>query len=241
MRIGFIGTGTIASAVVRGIVADGHDITVSRRSEARSAALAATYKSVRVAENQDVLDQSDTIFLGLMAETAGETLRDLTFRPDQTVVSFMAGASLDEVSRMVRPAGAAAVMMPFPGIAQGGSPIMVQGDAAVVEALFGRRNRVFALKHDQEMRAYLAAQAVLSPVAAMVGQASGWLGARVDESEQGEAFLRMLVASSLAETGCADLVESLNTPGGYNQRLRLHMERAGMGEALAAGLDMLEE
>lgn len=241
MRIGFIGTGTIASAVVQGIVGDGHDITVSRRSAARSAALAAAHDTVRVAENQDVLDQSDIVFLGLMAETAQDILSDLTFRPGQTVVSFMAGASLEEVAGMVHPARAAAVMMPFPGIARGGSPIMVQGDATVVEALFGGRNRVFVLKDDREMQAYLAAQAVLSPVAAMVGQASDWLGARVEAPAQGEAFLRMLVASNLAEMGCAELVEALNTPGGYNQRLRLHMERAGMGEALAAGLGTLEE
>ena len=32
MRIGVIGTGTIASAVVRGIAGDGHAITVSERS-----------------------------------------------------------------------------------------------------------------------------------------------------------------------------------------------------------------
>ncbi len=80
----------------------------------------------------------------------------------------------------------------------------------------------------------------LAPVAAMVGEAAAWLGARVEDAGQGEAFLRMLVASSLAETGCADLVAALNTPGGYNQRLRVHMEEAGIGAALTTGLDALE-
>ncbi len=35
MRIGVLGTGTIASAVVQGIAQDGHEITVSKRSRAR--------------------------------------------------------------------------------------------------------------------------------------------------------------------------------------------------------------
>lgn len=239
MRIGVLGTGTISSAVVEGLAGDGHDIIVSRRSEARSAALAAAHASVRIGENQAVLDQSDVVFLGLMAEAAPDILGPLAFRKGQTVISFMAGATLEAVAELVRPARAAAVMMPFPGIAKGGSPIMMQGDAEIIEALFGAQNRVFALRDAAEMQAYLAAQAVLSPVAAMVGEAAGWLGARVADADQGEDFLRMLVASSLADTGCADLVAALNTPGGYNQRLRMQMEEAGMGAALLQGLDDL--
>lgn len=240
MRIGVLGTGTIASAVVRGITEDGHQITVSRRSAARSEALAREYEAVRVADNQEVVDQSDVIFLGLMAGVAQETLGAVTFRSGQRVISFMADVTLEEVGEMVNPAEAAAIMMPFPGIAEGGSPIMMQGDQSLVEEIFGARNTVFALKDDAEMQAYICAQAVLSPVAAMVGQAADWLGQRVDDRAQGEAFLRMLVASSLAETGCEDLVEALNTPGGYNQRLRLHMEEQGVGAMLVSGLDRLE-
>ncbi|MBR9843825.1 MAG: NAD(P)-binding domain-containing protein [Rhodobacteraceae bacterium] len=240
MRIGVLGTGTIASAVVRGIAEDGHQITVSRRSAARSEALAQEYEAVRVADNQEVVDQSDVIFLGLMAGRAKETLGAVTFRAGQQVISFMADVPLEEVGEMVRPAGAAAIMMPFPGIAKGGSPIMMQGDRGLVEEIFGARNSVFALKDEAEMQAYLCAQAVLSPVAAMVGQAADWLGQRVDDRAQGEAFLRMLVASSLAGAECGELVEALNTPGGYNQRLRLHMESGGMGAMLVEGLGALE-
>jgi pyrroline-5-carboxylate reductase len=74
----------------------------------------------------------------------------------------------------------------------------------------------------------------------MVGDAADWLGERVADPAQGEAFLRMLVATSLAEAGCADLIEALNTPGGYNQRLRLHMEDAGITGDLMSGLNDLE-
>ncbi|MEO3476631.1 NAD(P)-binding domain-containing protein [Phaeobacter sp. CAU 1743] len=240
MRIGVIGTGTIAGAVVRGIAGDGHQITISERSKGVSAALADAFESVTVAPNQQVLDQSDVIFLGLMAGGAPGILAPLTFRADQRVISFMAGADLGQVGRMIAPARASAVMMPFPGIAQGGSAIMAQGDTDLVNEIFGTRNTVFALKDSAELDAYLCAQAVLSPVARMVGDAADWLGTRVSDPAQGEAFLRMLVATSLAETGCADLIAALNTPGGYNQRLRQHMEAAGMTGDLMSGLNDLE-
>ncbi len=240
MKIGVIGTGTIATALVRGIAGDGHQITVSERSAAHAAGLARDFANVRVAGNQAVLDQSDTVFLGLLAETAPRILAALRFRPDHRVISLMGGATLEQVGAMVAPARANAVMLPFPAIAQGGSAVLMLGDADLVNSIVGARNQVFVLKDAQDLAAYLCAQAVLSPVARMVGDAARWLAARSDDPAQAEAFLRALVASSLAGTETGALIEALNTPGGYNQRLRLHMEAAGTGAALARGLDRLE-
>lgn len=239
MRIGVIGCGTIASAAVRGIADDGHKITVSNRSRRHAQDLAASYSNVSIADNQSVVDASDVIFLGLMAEAAPDVLKPLHFREDQQVVTFMAGASLEDANMMVQPARAVAIMMPFPGIAQGGTPIMMMGDAALVEEIFGARNKVFPLKDKDEMAAYLCAQAVLSPVTRMVGDAAEWLGQQASDQSQGEAFLRLLVTSGLSDTQCGDLIEALNTPGGYNQRLRLHMEAHGMREDIRTGLDDL--
>lgn len=240
MRIGVIGCGTIASAAVHGVAGDGHQITVSERSAIHAGALAEAYENVTIADNQGVVDASDVIFLGLMAEVAPAVLGALEFREDQRMITFMAGATLEQADEMVRPARAAAIMMPFPGIAHGGTPVMMQGDAHLVREIFGGRNSVFALKNSDEMAAYLCAQAVLSPVTRMVSDAAEWLGERVADKAQGEAFLRALVASNLSDSECGPLIEALNTPGGYNQRLRLHVEASGMGEAVRAGLNDLE-
>jgi pyrroline-5-carboxylate reductase len=92
-------------------------------------------------------------------------------------------------------------MMPFPGISTGGTPLLVQGDTELVGQLFGARNSIFPLRDGAEMAAYLCAQAVLSPVARLINDTADWLGERVSNKEQGEAFLRELVASNLSETG----------------------------------------
>lgn len=237
MRIGVIGCGTISSAAVQGIAGDGHEITVSERSAHHAAALSEMFDNVRVADNQTVVDRSEVLFLGLMAEVAPDVLGTLRFRTDQKVITFMAGLSLEEVDTMVHPARAVAIMMPFPGIAEGGTPIMMYGDSAIVAEIFGARNSIFPVENTEEMAAYLCAQAVLSPVARMVSDAAEWLGEKVSDKAQGETFLRELVASSLSGMACAPLIEALNTPGGYNQRLRLHMEAQGIGPALKSGLD----
>lgn len=239
MRIGVIGCGTIARAAVEGIVHDGHEITVSERSAHHSSSLAEAYENVQIADNQGVVDASDVLFLGLMAEVAPDVLGALTFREGQVAITFMAGASLEEADTLVRPARATAIMMPFPGIAQGGTPVMMYGDAKIVTDIFGNRNSIFPVRDANEMAAYLSAQAVLSPVARMVGDAADWLGDRVSDKNQGEAFLRELVASNLSAIACESLIEALNAPGGYNQRLRLHMESQGMTSALRNGLSKM--
>ncbi len=240
MRIGIIGTGTIASAVVQGIAGDGHDIAVSRRSAAQSERLAAMYPNVTVHDNQAVLDRSDIIFLGLMAGSAGDVLGQLICRADHKVISLMADCTLHKVAAMVAPAEAAAIMIPFPGIAQGGSPALGYGDTDLLHGLFGARNTIFALKSEKELTGYNCAQAVLSPAIRMVADAADWLGPRVEDRAQGEAFLRALVGSSLIGSDCATLLGALDTPGGYNQRLRNYMTASGMSETLAEGLDRLE-
>lgn len=239
MRIGVIGCGTVARAAVEGIVHDGHEITVSGRSAHHSSSLAEAYENVQIADNQGVVDASDILFLGLMAENAPDVLGPLEFQEGQVAITFMAGASLEEADALVRPARATAIMMPFPGIVQGGTPIMMYGDVEIVTDIFGARNSIFPVRDADEMAAYLGAQAVLSPVARMVGDAADWLGARVSDKNQGEAFLRHLVASSLSVTACEPLIDALNTPGGYNQRLRLHMESQGMTTALKNGLNKM--
>lgn len=240
MRLGVIGTGTIATAAMRGIAGDGHQITVSRRSAANAQALARDFANVAVADNQTVLDESDVVFVALLAGDAPQILHALRFRPDQRVITLMTGITPDEVAALVAPARVEAQMLPFPAVANGGSPILVLGAPDLVRTLFGARNQVFALPDAAEMDAYLCAQALLSPVARMVADAAGWLGGRVTDGAQAEAFLRVLIASSLADMESNALIQALNTPGGYNQRLRLHMEASGISQALTEGLDALE-
>lgn len=241
MHIGVVGTGTIATAVVHGIAGDGHEIVVSERSHDNARALADAYGCVSIQDNQGVVDASEVVLLGLVADVAPSTLGTLRFREGQRVISFMAGASLDEVAVLVGPAIASAVVMPFPAIASGGSAVIALGDVDLVRTIFGVNNEVFAVESDEEMSAYLCAQAVLSPVTQMVSDTAEWLAEKVADGPTGEAFLRHLIASSLSASECAPLLKALGLPGGYNQRLHAHMTGDDERTVLRRGLDGLLE
>lgn len=247
MRLGFLGTGTIATAVVRGIAADGHNILVSERGRANSSRLAREHPNIAVAENRSVVSNSDTVFLGSTASAAVEMLEPLDFGHEQEVISFMVGIDRDEINDLVAPARCSAVMIPFPSIARGGSPVLTFPASEIVETLFGRQNTVIALDSADDFNEFLSAQAVLSPIAMMLATASDWLGSRTGNCSEAERFLRQLIASSLlprpvnGDDSLRDLLDSLNTPGGLNQQLRNHVGDHGSYDNLVKGLDILSE
>lgn len=86
MRVGFLGTGEITAAMVRGLQGQGHRILVSPRNAERAAALAAEFREVSVAPNDQVVAGSDVVFLCLLARVAGEVLPGLPFRAGQTII-----------------------------------------------------------------------------------------------------------------------------------------------------------
>lgn len=240
MKIGVIGTGTIASAVITGIANDAHQIVVSNRSAAKSEHLRATFPHIEIADNQSVIDASEVIFLGTTADVAGSVLSALTFRPDQRVISFMAGLSSEQISAFIAPATFDATMIPFPSISQGNSPVLVCPQSRIVETLFGAANTVFSFDTPDQMDAYLTAQAVLSPALKMTEVAAGWLADRTEDVATADQFLRLLLGSTLSSSPLSKALADLNTPGGLNAELREHVAEQGGYEALRSGLDRLE-
>ena len=108
MIIGFLGTGVITEAIIRGLYDTAYyegTILVSRRSEKRSQGLSEIYPNVRVVgQNQELAEQSDWIVVSVLPEQVSEVLSELSIRPDQKVVSLAAGVSLDELRAMAAPA-----------------------------------------------------------------------------------------------------------------------------------------
>lgn len=238
MTLGFLGTGTIATAVVHALAPLGQPILVSERSARHSATLATTYPNVTVASNAGVTAAADVLFLGLMPDTARELLPELSFRAGQRVISFIADLPLAEVQALIGPATAESLVLPFPAIAQTRSPLIAFPESGLVCEIFVGHD-VFAMSSEAEFRALLSAQAVLSPVVELLLTASDWAAANGADASKAQDFLRRLIASNLEASPLAPLLASLATEGGYNARLRAHMDSAGSFTALKNGLDAL--
>lgn len=245
MRVGFIGTGEIASYMVRALAGQKHQITVSARNGDKAKALAAAHAEVQVAQNRQVIAQSDTVFLCLMADTARAVLPGLDFRADQTVISVMADLPLAELRALCAPATQIACTIPLSAIATGGSMLPVYPASPALEALFGRANQVVTVASETALNAHFAGSALSAPLIALMQTGARWLAAETGDSHAAERYVAGVFEGFLRqmqETG-ADfdtLLQGLATEGGLNASLRAHMEDHGAPAALTAGLDALK-
>lgn len=238
MNLGFLGTGTIATAVVHALAPFEHNILVSERSAANAATLSTRYASVKIATNAEVVSGSDVVFLGLMPDAAREILHRLSFRAEQKVISFIADIPLAELVSLIAPAKAECLVLPFPAIAKTRSPLIAMPHSNLVHDLFSAHD-VFTMDSEEEFAAFLSAQAVLSPAAKLVSEAAAWAAAKGADQAKAEEFLRSLVSANLSSSNLDDLLAALNTEGGYNARLREHMAANGTFETLKNGLSKL--
>ncbi|MGO4851637.1 NAD(P)-binding domain-containing protein [Phaeovulum sp. W22_SRMD_FR3] len=242
-RIGFIGTGAIAEAMVRGLAGRGHEIAISRRSAAISSRLAEAFSDVQVMENQAILDRSDDVFLCLLADHADEVLRRIAFRPGQRVVSVMLGVNLATLTRLCAPAREIAITIPLAFIQSGGCPLPVYPDSAMLRDLFGARNIVIPLAEEAALSPHFAATALCSTVFDQLRTGAQWLGGLTGDPRAAESYVVACLSGFLAGTpadgaGRIDAaLASLDTEGGLNQTLREHMRAAGMNDQLREGLD----
>ena len=238
-KVGFIGTGEITTALVRGLRGQGHQILVSERNAETAARLAAEIPGVKVAANETVVAQSDIIFLCLLARVANDVLPNLPFRAGQSVVSVMVDVSIDKLRALCAPATDIAITIPLPPIATGGCPLPVYPGSAALVALYGGRNMVFTVRDEQALNAHFAATALCSPLLEQILTTATWLAGLTGDQHQAEAYVGAVIRGYLPEVlapgQLAGDLQSLSTEGGLNATLRAAM--SGANADLRSGLD----
>mmetsp|Transcript_20978 Transcript_20978/g.62774 ORF Transcript_20978/g.62774 Transcript_20978/m.62774 type:complete len:284 (-) Transcript_20978:27-878(-) len=243
-RIGVVGVGTISSATVRGLSKEASPPTfvLSPRNAAKSAALADDVESATVAaSNQAVVDACECVVVAVLPGQAEAVLSDLSFRPDQLVVSLMAGVALADVKRWTG-VERCVLACPLPAIAQrAGTTIVAPADAAVVamfdalgkavpvpdEGQFKRLQSITCLMGDLYSRE-LAAQTWLTDNGVDAAAAAAYVGGvfatiTTDSAKAGPETLKELVAEQ--------------TPGGMNEMVISEQRADGAYKSLAHSLD----
>jgi len=121
MTMGFIGTGRITEAVVTGLCKTDFrntPIVLSPRNEVVADRLAAGHPNVSIASgNQDVLDQSDLVFLAVRPQVVEEVVNALRFRPGHHVISFVAVTPTERLHAWIGQQIRLSLAIPLPFVA----------------------------------------------------------------------------------------------------------------------------
>lgn len=98
MKIGFIGVGKMATAIITGLKQTEHEILVSGSSLARSKEIANNLGLTAASSHQDLINEVDLVILGIKPQLFDTVLAGLTFT--KPIMSMAAGISLDRLAAL---------------------------------------------------------------------------------------------------------------------------------------------
>ncbi|MDB5674630.1 MAG: oxidoreductase coenzyme F420-dependent [Sphingomonas bacterium] len=246
MTLGFVGTGTIAAAMIEGLCATpgAPPIIVSPRNAEIASDLAARFANVRVAaSNQAVLDDSDMVLLAVRPQIAAEVLGELRFRADHKVVSLIATVSLDYLRAAVAPAGQVIRAVPLPAVALRQGPTAIYPPDPEIRALFDTLGTAVALDNEGEFDIFTTTTAVMASYFAFAGTVTGWMERNGIAADTARAFIGQMLsglagtAATAPDRSFAALAEEHQTRGGLNEQIFRAISQDGQLVDLDRALD----
>jgi pyrroline-5-carboxylate reductase len=243
-RLGFIGTGTIAAAIVRGLKGSSlrdWPILLSPRSPDVARALAAEYSGVDIAQdNQAVVDGADMVILAVRPQVARAVLQGLRFREDQDVVSLIAATPATLITEWTGAGRVCrAIPLPFVEHRRDVTPVFPPHPAAM--QLFDALGRGLPVHDQTAFDLYATLSALMATYFAVVETAADWA------SDQGlpEPDARIYLSGMFHNLGVilkdsqrnlSELRADHSTLGGLNEQVALDFAAHGGNAALARAL-----
>jgi pyrroline-5-carboxylate reductase len=248
-RVGFIGVGTIAEALITGMCADGEQratFLLSPRNAAIAKRLAERFSSVVVAgDNQAVIDGSDIIFLAIRPQVAADVLGTLKFRREQRIVSLIATFGVARLRTLVAPATTIARATPLPAVARRLGPLTLYPPVPEIAKLLEGLGQLFQLQNESDLDAYWAVTGLMGSYLGLLDEIAGWLGRQNLEETQVFPFVAAMfealavTAAERSGNGFDRLVVEHSTPGGLNEQAYRELKAAGWTRLISQTLDLL--
>jgi len=237
MKLGFIGIGKIASAIVEGLStseAKGIEIFLSPRNEETSVYLAGKYSLVRrLASNQEVLDSSDIVVIALRPAVVVDELKTLAFQPRHTVVSLVPQLKYADLSAVVQPAGAICRAIPLPTVMEHNCPIPLFRAPESVVSLFGFIGQPLRVAGEGQLHAIWTLTGLITPFYELLGELSSWTAGHGVEEGVANTYIADLfqslsyMAQRAEQINFDELASHAATPNGMNEQAGKEIREKG--------------
>ncbi|KAL3666720.1 hypothetical protein V7S43_008343 [Phytophthora oleae] len=248
--LGLLGTGKIGSAVFTGFCSDNgwqpKHAYVSARTKAKAEALVAKFPD-RVSigtSNQEIVDKSDVIFIGLLPNVAREELPKLSFA-GKKVVSMMATIPYEELLQLVElPTESVVRSVPLPAAAKRAGPILVYPDNAYARDLFAQIGTPVMVAQEAEITKLTGITALISFFYATCDTTQKWcvnngVGDQASRDYIASFFHALATAGAESNEGFGEMADEAATPGGLNEQVHRALQGNGGYELVADQLDAI--
>mmetsp|Transcript_17605 Transcript_17605/g.20375 ORF Transcript_17605/g.20375 Transcript_17605/m.20375 type:complete len:315 (-) Transcript_17605:1077-2021(-) len=245
VKLGFIGFGTIASAIATGLLTQTQEnissVYVSRRSESKSSELSQKFQNcVHICEdNQFIVDNCDILFLCVLPEQEEEVLKSLKIGDDKILVSLV---STSKVETLIKNSGLPSEnvykMICLPAVAQlEGTPLLTpRSESNILHNLLSTLGGGTCVECENEsiMESMMVTTCMMGPVYGLMKTNVDFLirngvpakDASVVVGRQYWGMVKDALARSEDENSLDDLIKE-QTPGGLNEQTLKNLQGKG--------------
>ena len=249
MKLGFIGTGNITSDVINGIFRSDlkfKQIIISPRNQNKAKKLKKKFKKVIIAKNnQEIVNNSDWIFIGVLPMVASQILPNLIFRKNQTVISFVATLNLSNLKKKINCKVNLVRAIPMPPISLGLGPVVMCPPNAKVKKFFNKFGTSVEIKNEKLSNNFWAISGTMAAFYETLKNLSDWLVKKKTDRKKAQEYVTSLyfalagLALKNSNKNMKKFVTESQTPGGLNWQGVNQLRKAGYYKSLQNSLNDL--
>ena len=248
MNLGFIGTGNIVSDVITGISKSKikyKKIIISPRNKKKALYLKKYFKKVIIAkDNQDVIDMSNWVFLGVLPKVGEAILPKLRFRNKQIVVSFMSTTNYKRLKKLIKTKSIIIRAIPMPPIRLCKGPVAIFPPNKKVKSFFDKIGTTIQIKNEKLSKNFWAISGTMASFYELLNVLSKWLIRKKTNKLDAQKYVTLLY-SALAELALLNSSKPLKnlvneqTPGGLNWQGVNELRKSGYYRLLEKSLNKI--
>ena len=251
MRLGFIGTGKIASSVIEGICNSKikyTKITVSKKNNKISLRLKKKFKKIFINKsNQDIIDNSDWVFLAITPAVGEKIIKNLSFNKNQIIVSFISTIKLSDLKKMIKVKANIVRAIPLPPISIKKGPIPIYPPSKKVKNFFDNLGTTIEIKNEKSSINFWATSGMMASYYDMLRIMSDWLVKRGIKKIDAQKYITSLFLA-LSEDAVVNskkdlkfLVKESQTLKGLNEQGLKEMSKKKVYKSITETLNIIHK
>ena len=228
MKLGFIGTGKIASSVITGICGSSikySKIFISSRNSKIAKGLKKKFKKISIEkDNQKIVDNSNWVFLAVTPTVGKKIIKSLKFRSSQTVVSFISTITIPELKKMIGVKSDIVRAIPLPPISLKKGPVPICPPNRKVKNFFDKIGSTVEIKNEKLSINFWSTSGMMASYYEMLKVMSNWLVKKGINKYDAQKYITSLFLA-LSEDAFVNskkelkyLVKDSQTPKGLNEQ-----------------------
>ena len=251
MKLGFIGTGKIAYSVITGIYSSKifyKKILISKRNKDISRSLIRKFKKVAIAkDNQEIVNSCDWIFLSVTPIVGKKIIKDLKFKPNQTIISFISTMTLAQLKKAIKVKAKIIRAIPLPPISLKKGPVPICPPNKKVKNFFNKIGTTIEIKNEKSSINFWSTSAMMAPFYELLRVMTDWLVKRGVKRNDAQKYITSLFLA-LSEDAVVNskkdlkyLVKESQTPKGLNEQGVKELTKAGFYKSLEKTLNNIHK